>query len=190
MSSSPLHKQMPEKVETLRLMTHKKKTNKKQKGIGHFWVSPGLCIKTRLSAQPLMWKWFFILMQINSFFTWKVVHLASFWKWGFLEFGSGLFTTLKGVWKLVTYHHKICVTTITPPVHVRPPPMGNHLTKTLKSSKWNHYTWNPSKVPPVVSEPQPLFLDDGFKIFHCIYIYVSNHSRHGLVFMFIVTAYN
>ena len=56
MSSSPLHKQMPEKVETLRLMTHKKKKNKKQKGIGHFRVSPGLCIKTRLSAQPLMWK--------------------------------------------------------------------------------------------------------------------------------------
>ena len=56
MSSSPLHKQMPEKVETLRLMTHKKKKNKKKKGIGHFRVSPGLCIKTRLSAQPLMWK--------------------------------------------------------------------------------------------------------------------------------------
>ena len=24
--------------------------------IGHFLVSPGLCIKTRLSAQPLIWK--------------------------------------------------------------------------------------------------------------------------------------
>ena len=32
----------------------------------HFRVSPGLCIKTRLSAQPLVWKYFFILMQ-NSF---------------------------------------------------------------------------------------------------------------------------
>ena len=29
--------------------------------------------------------------QIKLIFTWKVVHLASFWKWGFLELGSGLF---------------------------------------------------------------------------------------------------
>ena len=38
----------------------------------------GLCIKTRLSAQPFIWKWFFILMQIKLIFTRKVVHLASF----------------------------------------------------------------------------------------------------------------
>ena len=31
-----------------------------------------------------------ILMQIKLIFTRKVVHLASFWKWGFLEPGSGL----------------------------------------------------------------------------------------------------
>ena len=36
--------------------------------IGHFRAPPGLGIKTRLSAQPLIWKWFFILMQINSHF--------------------------------------------------------------------------------------------------------------------------
>ena len=53
--------------------------------------SPGLCIKTRLSAQPLIWKWFFILIQIKLIFTRKVVHLASFWKRGFLELGNGLF---------------------------------------------------------------------------------------------------
>ena len=57
--------------------------------IGHFRVHPGLCIKMRLSARPLIWKWFFIFMQIKLIFTRKVVHLASFWKWGFLEFGSG-----------------------------------------------------------------------------------------------------
>ena len=57
-----------------------------------------LCIKTRLSAQPLIWRWFFILMQIKLIFTRKVVHLASFWKWGFLEFGSGLFLkTIRGM---------------------------------------------------------------------------------------------
>ena len=55
--------------------------------IGHF---RDLCIKTRLSAQPLIRKWLFILMQIKLIFTRKVVLLASFWKWGFLELGSGL----------------------------------------------------------------------------------------------------
>ena len=54
------------------------------------WSSPGLCFKTRVGAQPLIWKSFFILMQIELIFTRKVVHLASFWKWGFLELGSGL----------------------------------------------------------------------------------------------------
>ena len=33
--------------------------------IGHFLFSPGLCIKTRLGAQPLIWKLFFILMQMK-----------------------------------------------------------------------------------------------------------------------------
>ena len=57
---------------------------------GPFPSFPGLCFKTRVSAQPLIWKSFFILMQIKLIFTRKVVHLASFWKWGFLELGSGL----------------------------------------------------------------------------------------------------
>ena len=57
-----------------------------------FPSSPGpLYQKTRLSAQPLIWKWFFILMQMKLICTRKVVHLASFWRWGFLELGSGLF---------------------------------------------------------------------------------------------------
>ena len=51
--------------------------------IGHFQVPPGLCFKTRVGAQPLIWKSFFILMQIKLIFTRKVGHLASFWKWGF-----------------------------------------------------------------------------------------------------------
>ena len=48
--------------------------------IGHFRVPPGLCFKTRVGAQPLIWKSFFILMQTKLIFTRKVVHLASFWK--------------------------------------------------------------------------------------------------------------
>ena len=53
--------------------------------IGHFQLPLGLSIKMRFSAQPLIWKWFFILMQINLIFPRKAVHLASFWKQGFLH---------------------------------------------------------------------------------------------------------
>ena len=55
--------------------------------IGHCRVPPSLCIETRLSPQPLIWKWLFIFMQIQFIFTRKVLHLASFWNWGFLELG-------------------------------------------------------------------------------------------------------
>ena len=48
------------------------------KQMGHFRVPPGLCFKTRVGAQPLIWKSFFILMQIKLILTRKVVHLASF----------------------------------------------------------------------------------------------------------------
>ena len=54
-----------------------------------FRVPPSLCIKTRVSAQPLIWKWFFIVVPIKLIFTRKV-HLTLFWKWGFLELGSSL----------------------------------------------------------------------------------------------------
>ena len=60
--------------------------------VHHFLVPPGLCIKTRLSAQPLIWKWFFILMQVKLIFTRKFEQLASFWKWEFWGLGSGLLT--------------------------------------------------------------------------------------------------
>ena len=40
--------------------------SKPNRSIGHFRVRPGLYIQTRLSAQPLIWKWFFILMQIKK----------------------------------------------------------------------------------------------------------------------------
>ena len=46
----------------------------------------GLCIK--VSAQPLIRKWFFIFRPIKLIFTRKVVLLASFCKWGFLGLGS------------------------------------------------------------------------------------------------------
>ena len=67
--------------------------------VGHFRVSPGLCFKTRVGAQPLIWKSFFILMQIKLIFTRKVAYLASFWKWGSSELGSGLFGSVKAYLK-------------------------------------------------------------------------------------------
>ena len=82
--------------------------------LGHFRVPPGLYFKTRVGAQPLIWKSFFILMQIKLIFTRKVVHLASFWKWGFLELGSGLFQrtsfkfkkTKRKLWSAVHFPYK------------------------------------------------------------------------------------
>ena len=65
--------------------------------IGHFRVPKGLCIKTRLGAQPLIWKWFFILMQIKLISTRKVEHLTSFWYRGPGELGNSLSTVSKKV---------------------------------------------------------------------------------------------
>ena len=68
---------------------------KNAESIGHFRVPKNLTFKARLSAKPLIWKWFLIMMQIKLIFTTKVSHLASFWKWDLLELGNGLFTALK-----------------------------------------------------------------------------------------------
>ena len=38
---------------------------------------------------------FYILMQMKLILTRKVLHLASFWKWEFLELGNGLKATLR-----------------------------------------------------------------------------------------------
>ena len=64
---------------------NKKKENLVNSGlrIGYFRVGPSLCFKTRLSEKRLIWKW--------SFYSQKVLHLASFWKWEILELGNGLF---------------------------------------------------------------------------------------------------
>ena len=55
-------------------------------------------MKRKITAQPLMWVGFFILMGITLISTKKVVHLASFWKLGFLELRSGLLTILSLVY--------------------------------------------------------------------------------------------
>ena len=53
--------------------------------ISHFPVAPSLCFNARLSVKPLIWKWFFILMQIKLIFTRKFLLLAYFWKWELSE---------------------------------------------------------------------------------------------------------
>ena len=51
------------------------------KPISHLRVPPGLCIKTRLSAQTLIWKWFFIHKQIKLIFARKVCTCPHFGFW-------------------------------------------------------------------------------------------------------------
>ena len=53
---------------------------------------------------------FFILMQINLIFTRKVVRLASFWKWGFLELGRGLLNPQRPAPVLFLRESRSCVT--------------------------------------------------------------------------------
>ena len=67
---------------SFKLEFKEKKSGKKKTDLhfpmGHFRVPPDLCFKTRVGAESLLWKSFFILMQIKLIFTRKVAHLASF----------------------------------------------------------------------------------------------------------------
>ena len=67
--------------------------------IRHFRVPPDLCIKTRLRAQPLIWKWFFILMQIK--------HLSFSFKLILLFLCNLLFRYQASLWREIKYMH-IC----------------------------------------------------------------------------------
>ena len=74
----------------VRLWLFEGKSRANEQVIGHFRVPKNLTFKTRLSAKPLTWKLFLITMQIKLIFTTKISHLASFWKWDFLELGNSL----------------------------------------------------------------------------------------------------
>ena len=56
-----------------------------------FPSSPGPLYQNEVKCSTYDMEVIFILKQIKLIFTRKVVHLASFWKWRFLELGSGLF---------------------------------------------------------------------------------------------------
>ena len=65
-----------------------------------------LAFKARLSAKPLICKWFLIMMQIKLIFTTKVSYLASFWKWDFLELGNRLYVCY--TWKMAPMSRRKC----------------------------------------------------------------------------------
>ena len=60
--------------------------------IRHFLIVSSLCFKARPSARPLIRKLIFYSHASNIHFHKRDVHLASFWKWEFLELGSGIFS--------------------------------------------------------------------------------------------------
>ena len=72
-----------------RLMSHTLIIRHAYIAIGHFRV-PNLTFKTRLSAKPLLWKWVLFTSQLKIIFISMASHLASLWKWDFLELGNGL----------------------------------------------------------------------------------------------------
>ena len=63
--------------------------------ICHLRVPKNLTFKTRLSAKLLLWKWVLFASQSKIIFISMASHLASLWKWDFLELGNGLFNTVK-----------------------------------------------------------------------------------------------
>ena len=118
--------------------------------IGNFRVPPGLCIKTSLSAQPLIWKWFFILTQIKLISTRKVVHFASFWKWGFFELGSGLLN-----WG-------IQCNVVTPSCSNKP--SSNVLLTERNRRYWSSLVWELASPVSCTAVPHPWFSDLPLKI--------------------------
>ena len=61
-----------------------RRQDKCQKQIGSLEQCPKPLFQSEVPSRRLMiWKWFFILMQIKLIFTRKALHLASFWKWEF-----------------------------------------------------------------------------------------------------------
>ena len=76
---------------------------------GHFWVlRPLYQNKVKCSAFDMEMVLIFILVQVKLISTRKIVHLASFWKWGFLElrmaylFQSENKALYIAVWKIVS----------------------------------------------------------------------------------------
>ena len=65
--------------------------------IGHFPVAKASVSKWAKCEAIEIKRIFFNLVQIKLILTTKVVQLASFWKWGFLELGNGLLATCESL---------------------------------------------------------------------------------------------
>ena len=60
-----------------------------KQSIGHFRVPKTLSLKTRLSANPFLWKWVLFPWKLKLIFTSMVLYLASLWNRGPGELGNG-----------------------------------------------------------------------------------------------------
>ena len=103
--------------------------------IGHFQVAPSLCFKARLSAKPLIRKWFLYSYANKLIITRKVLHLASTLKWDILESEM-----LPGSC-IVELSFNQCSETI---FHVRAPLCL--FNKDATHTRHRHRDWNPSHI--------------------------------------------
>ena len=65
-----------------------------KQSIGHFRVPKTLSLKTRLSANPFLWKWVLFPWKLKLVFTSMVFYLATIWNRGTGELGNGLSLSL------------------------------------------------------------------------------------------------
>ena len=74
-------------------------------------------------------------------------------------------------------------------LYVRPPFVSSHVFKTPKFSQANHYNYLELLVKSHLSKATAsIFLDEHFRIFHCFYPPVGDHSGHGLICVVAVCA--
>ena len=74
--------------------------------IDHFRVASSLCFKARLSAKPLIWKWFFILMHLKLVFSNKCFALSLVLKVrrrGLINRENETIITIEAFWILVLW---------------------------------------------------------------------------------------
>ena len=135
--------------------------NKIFTGRGHFRVATSLCFKARLSEKPLMWKSFFILMQMQLIFTTKILHLPLCWKWEFLELRNN-----------ITYYLPFGLSSQIPNIsnYFSSRDTNNWVFLNEFISIWT-YTWNSQKREPLV-----LWNDCIFWWLHvCVEVEYSHH---------------
>ena len=74
-------------------------------------------------------------------------------------------------------------------LYVRPPFVSSLIIKTPKFSQSNHYNYLELLVKSHISKvTASSFLDEHFRIFHCFYPPVRDHSGHGLICVVAVCA--